>query len=212
MTAELKKTFAKSWGRYFPGADLPITFYYTDKEPGIKRVSASRANRCLIANLVRVRRGTPLRFDKDSIGCAGGQRYCGFSFTLRKNFEYFLSCGIAGKMEGERYKKTPELVKEVMARWPKFQAPKKYIVFKRWDLLAESDEPEVVIFFARPGVLSGLYTLAGFDEVEDRVIAPFGAACWRWCSTLIWIRTRIILVASSDCAIRRPGRTFRRTR
>lgn len=27
------------------------------------------------------------------------------------NFEYFLSCGIPGKLEGERYKKTPELVR-----------------------------------------------------------------------------------------------------
>jgi len=32
------------------------------------------------------------------------------------HFEYFLSCGIPGKLEGERYKKSPELVKEFRAR------------------------------------------------------------------------------------------------
>jgi len=177
MKKELKEGFIRLWSKYFPKADLPITFYYNDEEDGLKVVSAKTSHRCLIANLVKVREGMPLRFGADSIGCAGGRRYCGFSHTLRKNFEYFLSCGIPGELEGERYKESPEIVKEVMAHWPKFQAPKKFIVFKRWDKLADADNPEVVIFFATPDVLSGLYTLAGFDEVEDCVIAPFGAGC-----------------------------------
>jgi len=33
---------------------------------------------------------------------------------------------------------------------PRFEAPGKYIVFKRWDNLEQIDEPEVVIFLARP--------------------------------------------------------------
>jgi len=61
---------------------------------------------------------------------------------------------------------------------PKFKAPKKFIVFKRWDLIEESENPEVVIFFAPPDVLSGLFTLANFDQSErNGVIAPFGAGC-----------------------------------
>ena len=31
--------------------------------------------------------------------------YLGFSEKVRPNFEFFLSCGIQGKFEGERYKK-----------------------------------------------------------------------------------------------------------
>jgi len=81
-------------------------------------------------------------------------------------------------MEGERYKKSPELVKELMKNQPVFKAPAKYIVLKRWDLLEESDNPDVVIFFARPDVISGLFTLCGYDESEPNgVIAPFGAGC-----------------------------------
>ena len=44
--------------------------------------------------------------------------------------------------------------------------------------MEESDEPDVVIFFARPDVLSGLFTLTGFDVPEvDGVRSPFGSGC-----------------------------------
>ena len=61
--------------------------------------------------------------------------------------------------------------------WSEFKAPAKNIVFKRWDLLETDDEPEVVIFFAKPDVLSALFTLANFDELENKVYTPFGAGC-----------------------------------
>jgi hypothetical protein len=119
-----------------------------------------------------------MRFGKEDIGCAGGKRYAGFSESLRPNFEYFLSCGIPGKMEGERYKKSPELVRKFMVKAPRLNAPKKYILFKRWDQLEAKEEPDVVVFFAQPDVLSGLFTLASFDTAEESgVIAPFGAGC-----------------------------------
>ena len=51
-------------------------------------------------------------------------------------------------------------------------------MFQRWDRLTEADEPEVVIFFARPDVLSGLFPLANFDVAEPNgVFAPFAAGC-----------------------------------
>jgi uncharacterized protein (DUF169 family) len=81
-------------------------------------------------------------------------------------------------LEGERYKKTPELVKEVMKRMPEFKAPDRFIIFKRWDKLEKQDNPEVVIFFAQPDVLSGLFTLTSFDEADPNgVFAPFSAGC-----------------------------------
>ncbi len=44
--------------------------------------------------------------------------------------------------------------------------------------MEESDDPEVVIFYARPDVLSGLFTLTGFDVSDvDGVRSPFGAGC-----------------------------------
>jgi hypothetical protein len=94
------------------------------------------------------------------------------------NFEYFLSYGIPGKLEGERYKKTTELVREHMKHQTQFKAPARYIIFKRWDSMEAGDKPLVVIFFAPPDVLSGLFTLSSFDEPQPYgVIAPFCAGC-----------------------------------
>ena len=97
---------------------------------------------------------------------------------MRPNFEYFLSCGIENKMEGERYIRTPELVNELMKNQKKLNIPGKYIVFKRWDNLDEIDNPDVVIFFATPDILSGLFTLANYDQSEpNSTFTPFGAGC-----------------------------------
>ena len=178
MNMEFKKKFNDLWKAHFNGAELPITFYYTNEEGHAELVKPGTVPRCVIGALQKVRKGESYCFDIESIGCFGGKRYLGFDEKIRPNFEYFLSCGIPGEMDGERYKKSPEIVGELMKKQPVFKAPAKYIVFKRWDKLEESDDPSVVIFFARPDVLSGLFTLSGFDESEPNgVIAPFGAGC-----------------------------------
>lgn len=178
MNLDIKDKFQALWERYFNHAELPLTFYYTEEEGHAELVKPNTMARCVIGALSHARKGRPLCFNVDSVGCPGGKRYLGFSRGLMPDFEYFLSCGIPGKIEGERYKKTPEIVKESMNYWPKFEAPAPFIVFKRWDTLEETDSPEVVIFFAEPDVLSGLFTLFNFDEArQDRVFAPFGAGC-----------------------------------
>jgi hypothetical protein len=69
-------------------------------------------------------------------------------------------------------------VRQLIATGPKFEAPAQYAVFKRWDKLAPDDDPAVVIFFAPPDVLSGLFTLSGYDVAStESVIAPFAAGC-----------------------------------
>jgi uncharacterized protein (DUF169 family) len=178
MDIKIKEEFIQLWRKYFNGAELPITFCYSDEEGRAEMVEPPPEQRCLICDLSSVRNGKSLCFSVDSVGCGGGKRYLGFVQELRPNFEYFLSCGIPGRMEGERYKKTPELVKEVMKKLPHFEAPAKFIIFKRWDMLEQSDNPDVVIFFASPDVLSGLFTLTNFDETEPNgVFAPFSAGC-----------------------------------
>jgi uncharacterized protein (DUF169 family) len=169
MDMTVKDAFSLLWRKYFNGAELPICFYYTNDGGSNNKVKPGSVSRCLIGALSEVRKGRSLCFDADSIGCPGGRRYAGFADKLMPNFEYFLSCGIPGKMQGERYKKSPELVREVMKLWPVFRAPGRFIVFKRWDLLEESDQPEVVTFFAQPDVLAGLFTLASFDESEPSI-------------------------------------------
>jgi hypothetical protein len=178
MDSKLQERFIGLWKKYFDGAALPIAFYYADEVGSAQLVKPPRDHRCVIADLSGVQSGRPLCFSIDSIGCGGGRRYLGFSREVMPDFEYFLSCGIPGKLEGERYKKTPELVTEAMMKMPEFTAPARYIVFKRWDTLEKQDDPDVVIFFARPDALSGLFTLANFDETDPNgVFAPFAAGC-----------------------------------
>jgi hypothetical protein len=177
MDLNLKERFVSRWRQYFAGAELPIVFYYTGRR-GQAKMPQPKGHHCLICELGQVRKGTPLQFDVDTVPCGGGKRYLGFTPSLRPGFEYFLSCGIPGEMEGERYKQSPELVKALMTHMPEFEAPAPTIVFKRWDQIEADDKPAVMIFFAPPDVLSGLFTLAGFDEARpEAVIAPFSSGC-----------------------------------
>lgn len=135
-----------------------------------------RPSPCLICDLAAVRQGASRRFDAQTIRCGGARRTLGFDPRIRPNFAHFLSCGIPGEIGGERYKQSPQLVEAYLEAQPPFEAPGRFIVFKRWDRLDADDDPAVVVFFAPPDVLSGLFTLANFDEADlHAVIAPFGA-------------------------------------
>jgi uncharacterized protein (DUF169 family) len=169
MEIDFKNKFLSLYQKYFNDSPLPIVFYYSDGEMNVE-LSKPKSYNCLIGALSEVRDGKSLRFDRQAITCGGGNRFLGFSQELRPNFEQFLS-GV------ERYKKSPELVREMMKSSSGFVAPKNFIVFKRWDRLEELDQPEVVIFFATPDVVSGLFTLANYDEETNAVATPTGSGC-----------------------------------
>ncbi|MGA2490345.1 MAG: DUF169 domain-containing protein [Anaerolineales bacterium] len=178
MDTAFSDFFITRWQKYFPGADLPICYFYTDQVQEEDLKQTVNIDRCLIGNLPRVQDGYSFVYHADTLGCSGGKRYSGFSTELRPNFEYFLSCGIPGELEGERYKKSPQLVKEYLKSHPPFKAPGKYLVFKRLDKLAEEERPFAVIFFATPDVLSGLFALANYDRADPYgVITPMGSGC-----------------------------------
>jgi len=181
MDISLRDRFIDLWQRYFRNAELPLVFFYS-KEIGDAGTSPKpnpkpRNHSCLICELKKVRNGQSLAFGSENIGCAGGQRYAGFTDKLSEDFEYFLSCGKMG-VEGERYKKDPETVRLMMEDYPTIRKHDQWLIFKRWDQLTEADEPEVVVFFAPPDVLSGLFMLANFDFVGHAgVISPFSSGC-----------------------------------
>jgi uncharacterized protein (DUF169 family) len=178
MKSETRDHFIQQWKKFFNNADLPITFYYTDNPKNAVIVPSSGKWNCLICELKKVREGESLAFSNESLKCGGAKRYLGFTDKMRPGFEYFLSCGIENKMEGERYIRTPEMVKELMKNQKRPDIHGKYIVFKRWDKLEEDDNPDVAIFFATPDILSGLFTLANYDQSEpNSTFTPFAAGC-----------------------------------
>ncbi|HWQ75540.1 MAG TPA: DUF169 domain-containing protein [Syntrophomonas sp.] len=182
MDMHIKEEFIRLWSKYFNDAELPLAFYYTN-EPA----QPDTAAKCIIATLAKTRKGSTVVFSAESVRCFGGTSYLGFSEIISEAFsdeykhsyrEYFLSHGVPGQIEGERFKKTPAICQEMYLRMPAFKAPARYCVFKRWDMLDEKDIPEVVIFFAKPDVLSGLYNLANYDTVDaNEVIIPWGSGC-----------------------------------
>ena len=169
--------FIAEWRKYFKEVELPIAYYYSNEVNEDDLRNSENVDRCLIGNLSQVRKGKTYVYNLKTPGCPGGKRYSGFTDKVRNNFEEFLSCGIPGKIEGERYKKNPELVKQYMKAVPPFKALSEYLIFKRIDKL-KNKQPDAVIFFASADVLSGLFTLANFDYPgPDGVTAPFGSGC-----------------------------------
>jgi len=178
MDQKLKLDFLKKWERYFGESELPIGFFYTDDPGDVNRANLPKGRSCIVCELAIVRNGTALAWNVNSLACGGARRYLGYSDQMRPGFEYFLSTGIPGKMEGERYIRTPDMVKEIMTNVNCIPARGRFIVFKRFDQLTPGEDPIALIFFAKPDVLSALFTLANFDQVDGQgVITPFGSGC-----------------------------------
>jgi len=178
MNELLKSTFISRWKKYFQDSPLPIAFFYSDDLHNAEPARKFQAHHCLIVDLMRVSRGHSLAFNAENIGCFGGRRYCGFSKNMAPDFEYFLSDGSKGKREGERYKKDPDTVIELMKNTPQIEVPGKWLIVKPFDKLEVEDEPDAVIFFANPDVIAGLFTLANYDRTDlYGVNSPFSAGC-----------------------------------
>ncbi len=158
--------------------ESPLGIYYTNDQPdGVTPKTGIHV--CMIGLLKEARKkGKTVFFDKDHFGCPGGAYYMGFLESPRPNIEYFLSCGIPGQMEGERYIKTPEPAREYFGKMKPRQAPATYCVFKPVEAFQKEEKPEVVVFFASADTLSGLFTLTNYAlERMDGVRTPFGSGC-----------------------------------
>jgi hypothetical protein len=109
MDMIMQERFTKLWARYSGKADVDIVFLHVNDPGGAEKIRPPKVeHKCVIAELAKARKGAPIFLDAAAIGCFGGKRYLGFTGEFRPNFEYFLSFGIPGGMEGKRYKKSSE--------------------------------------------------------------------------------------------------------
>jgi uncharacterized protein (DUF169 family) len=153
----------------------PLTFLYTDTEPsGFRPAEGQWA--CVLAVMGRARRGETVYFDAEHFGCGGGGYYLGLC-ERSPNVEYFVSTGIPGEMEGEHYKKSPELMLKALEINPVTPAPAKYAVVKLVSALTEEEMPEVIICLPTPDELCGLVMLAGYARAEDAAVCAFASGC-----------------------------------
>jgi uncharacterized protein (DUF169 family) len=185
----------------------PVAILWTDEKPqGALQLKEGKWG-CIMWMLAAAARGKTVVFDRKTYGCWGGGVGLGFGNTYVKFpggvecFHHFLSSGnegwergrrigkrigafVQGELlddfvHGERYIKSPDLVKEYLASMPMLDIPAAYVVFKPLDRVEpEKEEPIVIVFLANPDQLSALVVLANFSrEGNEHVAIPFSAGC-----------------------------------
>lgn len=161
---------------------------------------------CVMWMLASAAKGKTVVFDRKSYGCWGGGVGLGFGNQFLyfpggiECFCYFLSIGnetiVSGRktaeeiekfgrrefvenfLKGERYIKSPGLVKKFIEQLPMIDIPNKYVIFKPLSKVDEKDKPVVIVFIVNPHQLSALVVLANYGrESLDNVIMPMGAGC-----------------------------------
>lgn len=154
----------------------PLAFLWSDQEPEGYRLPSSDTHVCLIHALARTRRGQTVYADKEHYGCGGCGYYLGFT-PPRPTIDQFVSTGIPGQMAGERYKKTPELVRVLREANPPPVPPARFAVFKPVARLTAEERPEVIFVFGNGDEMAGLVCLANYDRDDDAVVCAFGSGC-----------------------------------
>ena len=176
MEMKIKTSFIAKWQKYFSGSELPIACYYSDDLNGAEFPEAPKPNKqgltCIFSQLTSVRKGQARAFNEANLGCWGAKGLLGFvpAQADEQTLDFMVNV--------ERYKKSPDHVKAMFANNPPLTAQRRYLIFKRWNTLAENDNPQVVIFFCLPDVLSGLHGLANYDTMTPHgVVVPFCSGC-----------------------------------
>jgi uncharacterized protein (DUF169 family) len=134
---------------------------------------------CVMGLVLRARKmKKPAFFSAEQFGCPGCAFWLGFMKPQSETIIHYVSTGIPNYMEGERYCDSPDELRRIQNDIDPEPASGKYCVVKPLSLFSAEEQPELVVFFARPETLSGLHQLATFVTNDPEVVAsPWGAAC-----------------------------------
>jgi uncharacterized protein (DUF169 family) len=185
----------------------PVALLWSNEKPqGAMQFQEGKWG-CVMWLAIHATKGKTAVADIKTFGCFGGGVGLGFG-NQYKNFPggedgfcHFLSDGNANKeggkelaekikpfmraeaydnfMHGERYVKTPALVKKFIENLPLIEIPKQYVVFQPLDTVdTKKEKPQTIIFFVNPDQLSALVVLANFGRGDnENVIIPYAAGC-----------------------------------
>ncbi|MBN1613521.1 MAG: DUF169 domain-containing protein [Deltaproteobacteria bacterium] len=199
MESDIANTLSLKYG--------PVGIMLTNERPEDARQFKEGRFGCVMAMLAAAARGKTAVFDRKTFGCPGGGTGLGFGNQYLnfpggiEGFCYFLSVGCRqwepgmklveqvkpfvgdalydDLVHGERYIKTPELVKKFVECLPIIDVPFEYVVFKPFkDIEPEKERPEVVVFLADMDQLSALVVLSNYDRDDNEsAIIPQAAGC-----------------------------------
>ena len=167
----------KSFAEALSLREMPFAAFSTDAVP--EGSLTPKNSRCIIGvlRLARKRRQAVTVMNHENL-CPGGRVYTNLEGAVTDFIPAFVSTGMEGVFEGERYCRSPEIVSRYLDQVRLKADPLPYRIFKPVDMLSGNEVPEVVVFFENPDVLSGLYTLVQFETGDNEtIIAPFGAGC-----------------------------------
>ena len=185
----------------------PVALIWSDTVPdGAAQFKAGKWG-CVMWMLARAAQGKTAACGRRTFGCFGGGVGLGFGPQYKnfpggeEGFCHFLSIGNAawetGRrmaeevkphmraeafdhfMHGERYKRSPALVRAFIDGLPVTDIPRDHVVFQPLgQVSAPVDEIQVVIFCADPDQLAALTILANYGrETNTNVIMPYAAGC-----------------------------------
>jgi len=199
----MKSAIAAALGLKYEPAAIMLT---NDRPAGAVQFKKGKFG-CVMAMLAAAVRGRQAVFDRETFGCPGGGTGLGFGNRYKdfpsgeEGFCHFLSSGneqwepgrqavemvkpfIRAELyddliHGERYKKTPALVRSFLDTLPMTDVPFEYVVFKPLTQVdAENEPPATVVFLADMDQLSALVVLANYArESNESVIIPQAAGC-----------------------------------
>jgi hypothetical protein len=157
--------------------EMPFAVFSSDSVP--EGALTPKNSRCVIGvlRLARKKKLPAVSMNHDSL-CPGGRVYMNLEGAVSDFIPAFVSTGMEGVFEGERYCKNPEIVSRYLDQVRLEADPLPYRVFKPIDMLDQNEIPEVIVFFENPDILSGLFTLVQFEAGDNEtIVAPFGAGC-----------------------------------
>jgi uncharacterized protein (DUF169 family) len=184
-----------------------VTLWSNEKTEGAVQFEKGRWG-CVMQMFAAAAKGKTVVFDRETFGCAGGgvglgfgdqyahfpggtYGFCRFLSTGNEEWEQGRRIGVAMAaagaptefchhfLHGERFRKTPELVRHFLDRMPIMEVPAQYVVFKPLAAVDPAKErPVSITFLANPDQFSALVILASYDRAGgDNVIIPHVAAC-----------------------------------
>ncbi len=187
----------------------PVALLLTDDRPdGALQFEPGKWGCAMAMFGAAATKGKSAVFDRETYGCFGGglglgfgnayerfpggiDGFCGFLADGNEKTERGRAIGEGMKaagareafvhhfMHGERFKKSPELVRSFVDAQPVTEIPTRYAAFVPLSALDLAEgEPESVTFLVTPDQLSALTVLANYDRPGlENVAIPFVAGC-----------------------------------
>ncbi len=134
---------------------------------------------CVMGTIWRARKKrVPACFSAEQFGCPGGAFWMGFLKPQSETILHYVSTGVPGRMEGERYCDSPDALRAIFEQVDPRPASGRFCVVQPLSLFSGTEDPELVVFFTRPESLCGLHQLAAFVTNDPEVVcSPWSAAC-----------------------------------